>query len=55
MDVDNRQKALLDAIEAATGVNDCRVWEYHAYKIIAPEVQTSVYLCSLGNIVEVYK
>ena len=55
MDVDNRQKALLDAIGNATGVNDCRFWEYHAYKIAAPEVQTSVYVVDLGDIVEWYK
>lgn len=55
MDVDNRQKALLDAIGHATGVNDCRFWEYHAYKIAAAQVQTSVYVVDLGNIVEWYK
>lgn len=55
MDVDNRQKALLDAIGHGTGVNDCRFWEYHAYKIAAPEVQTSVYVVDLGDIVEYYK
>lgn len=52
MDVDNRQKALFDAIGHATGVNDARVWEYHAYKVNAAEVQTSVYAVDLGDIVE---
>lgn len=55
MDVDNRQKALHDAIGHATGVNDCRFWEYHPYKIIGPKIMTFTYVVNLGDIVEFYK
>lgn len=55
MDADNRAKALYDAIEGATGVNDSRLWEYHSYKIPSPRVQTSVYVIDLGDIIDWYK
>ena len=54
-DIDNVEKALHDAIGCATGVNDCRFWEYHPYKIIGPTVMTVCYVVDMGDIVEVYK
>lgn len=51
-DLDNREKALFDALEAATGSPDQNTWAIHAYKIPSPKKKTTVILIDLGPTVD---
>lgn len=54
MDVDNRPKALFDAIKLAINVPDETNWEFHCYKILSKNTRTTVLLVDLGDIAEFY-
>lgn len=54
MDVDNRVKPLLDAIQHATGQVDERHWHFHAFKAPSKRTRSTVYLFDLGDVVDYY-
>ena len=54
MDADNRVKAVLDAIQHATGIPDQTNWEIHVYKCASKSKKTRVLLIDLGDVVNLY-
>ncbi len=52
MDGDNRVKALLDAVQEATGVRDYTNWEFHCYKAASSTIRTTAYFFDLGDVVQ---
>ncbi len=55
VDVDNRVKPLLDAIEKALDTPDELIWSLHTYKVLGPKERTTVYLFDLGDVVDYHK
>lgn len=55
MDVDNKIKAVADAVEKASGSRDHYHWNVHAFKILSKVTRTTVYLFDLGDIVEQFE
>lgn len=54
MDVDNRPKALFDAVKHSLALADETNWEFHAYKILSKNIRTTVHLFDMGDMVEFY-
>lgn len=53
-DVDNLVKSTLDAYELATGVEDCRNWAVHAFKVLSNIQRTVLYLFEISQGVVAY-
>lgn len=49
LDVDNRIKPIFDAIEECSGIEDERIWDVHAFKVLAKRKSVTVYLFDLGK------
>lgn len=54
VDVDNKVKPLLDAIEKATQTPDELVWHAHIFKIVSAKTRTITHLFDLGDIIDVH-
>ena len=52
MDVDNRTKAMADAIMHSIQVTDSTNWEIHQYKVASKKTRTTVYLFDMGDLVQ---
>jgi Holliday junction resolvase RusA-like endonuclease len=52
MDIDNKIKPVLDAIEHCTGIKDELYWHVHAIKVVSKERKTVVHLFDIGDVVE---
>lgn len=55
MDVDNKVKAVLDAIEKVSESSDHCHWDIHAFKISSKRKRTTVCLFDLGDIVDQFE
>jgi Holliday junction resolvase RusA-like endonuclease len=51
-DLDNKIKVLLDGVEKATAMRDCRYWALHAFKVLSNHTSTTVHLFDLGDVVD---
>lgn len=54
MDVDNKLKVPLDAIQNATEIPDELHWHLHVFKVASKWSRTTVYLFDEGDVVEYY-
>lgn len=54
MDLDNKVKAVFDALAHAIDLKDENVWEYHTYKMPSKQEKLVVYLFDMGDLVEYY-
>jgi Holliday junction resolvase RusA-like endonuclease len=54
-DVDNKVKAMVDALDLALGFSDQRVWAGHQFKLQGERDRSHCWLFELGELVDQYK
>ncbi len=54
MDVDNKVKPALDAVQQATDIPDELYWQLHVFKVLSKRPRTYFFLFDLGDVVEYY-
>jgi hypothetical protein len=54
MDVDNKVKPALDAVQHATDVPDELHFQIHAFKLLSKRQRTTVFLFDLGDVIEYF-
>jgi hypothetical protein len=54
MDVDNKTKPALDAVQHATDIPDELHWQLYVFKVLSKRIRTTICLYDLGDLAEYY-